>query len=67
MPAPGSVSKIYSKDIFLKLDQADVLLDEDKDDEAIKLYTKVIDVYPDEAYAYARRGWVLLKQRRNMN
>jgi TolA-binding protein len=51
MSTSRTVSKMYSEAVFLKLDQADIFIDEDKDDEAIEIYSEVIAVYPDEPYA----------------
>jgi tetratricopeptide (TPR) repeat protein len=65
MSTPRGVSNVYSEYIFSKLDQADLFIDEDNDEEAIEIYTEVIVTYPDEPYAYARRGWVLMRQKKH--
>jgi len=54
--------KNYPDYIFDEIDKAEILIDKGLLDDAIIIYTKIIDNYPNEAYAYTIRGWLMHKK-----
>jgi tetratricopeptide (TPR) repeat protein len=54
--------KNYPDDILKKIDEADLLIEDGLINEAISIFTNIIDSYPNEAYAYSLRGWLMHKK-----
>jgi len=67
MENPKRDGKNYPDEILNEINKADSLIDEGLFSDAIGVFTKIIDNYPNEAYAYTIRGWLMQKEGKHMS